>query len=147
MRRGNSLWSNIGFGQYRSRSLPSVMFSDPEWFYSAWHEKAFSGQILAEADLIYNYAKSIRPPNGKLYEYRKDGVHLVNPSEEKQGERSEFLDIERVKDKIASIQLVLLGEVPKKYVSKLDAEMFFSNPKNFTYEAKQGTGRVRGRKK
>ena len=147
MRRGHSLWSNIGFGQYRSRSLPSIMFSDPEWFYSAWYEKAFSGQILAEADLIYNYAKSVHASKEKVYEYRKDGVHLVHKSDDKEGERSPFLDIERVQDKVASIQLALLGEIPKKYVSKIDAEKFFSNPKNFAYKAKQGTVRVRrGRK-
>ena len=64
------------------------MFSDPEWFYSAWYEKAFSGQILAEADLIYNYAKSIHAPKEKVYEYRKVGVNLVNKFDE--GEISIF---------------------------------------------------------
>ena len=27
--------------------------------------------------------------------------------------------------------------MPKKYVSKVDAEKFFSNPKNFAYKVKQ----------
>jgi len=68
---------------------------------------------------------------------------LQKQSDDKEGERSLFLDIERVQDKVTSIQLALLGEIPKKYVSKIDAEKFFSNPKNFAYNAKQGTGGVR----
>jgi len=140
MRGHNSLWSKTGIGKYRNRTLPTVIMNDPEWFYWAYHEKVFKGQLLAEAQLIYNYSASILPPKkGYRYEYQNGKALLVQSGGEK------FLDLEyprkqenyNPESSYVSFMEILFGEVCEPYVPTKVAEIFFSNSKNFGYQPKR----------
>jgi len=124
-RNSTGLWNKIGFGYHSKRTLPHVILNDPEWFYSAYEQSHFRGQLLAEAELVYNYAKSVKT---------KDGI----------------LDLENFRDKPQELKQFCeerLGMKFPKFVNAIPAEQFFSDPKNFTYKAKAGSGRVRGKRR
>lgn len=58
-------WSKLKFGKYEGKTLPQVLFSDPDWFFWAIEENAFEIQeeIMQEAkDLDYK-SKNIKIPN------------------------------------------------------------------------------------
>ncbi|MDX2498869.1 MAG: hypothetical protein QNL11_13335 [Desulfobacterales bacterium] len=58
-------WSTIWFGKkYKGKTLPQVVFKDPDWFFWAMETNAFKGRgkILNEAREIYRKSKSIRIP-------------------------------------------------------------------------------------
>ena len=82
------------------------------------------GQLLAEAMLVYEYAKTIKHSGG--------------------------VDLEQLRGKDEEIKKLCeewFGKEFPKYVDAVSAEKFFSDPKNFGYKAKEGGGRVRGRKR
>lgn len=117
---GIGLWSKTGIGRHKSRTLPHIILNDSEWFYWAYHEGIFKGQIEAEAHLIYNYAKTIKLSGG--------------------------VDLEQLRGKDEKIKKLCEEWFKKpfpKYVDAVNAERFFANPKNFSYQAKQGTGRTK----
>jgi len=121
----NSLWTKTGFGFHRTRTLPHVILNDPDWFYSAYEENRFKGQLLAEAELVYHYAKTVKT---------KDGI----------------LDLERYRSKPQELKQICEQRFGKKFprfVDAITAEQFFSNPKNFSHKAKAGSGRARRKRR
>lgn len=58
------IWSPLSFGKHKGKTLPQVIFSDPDWFFWAYEEDAFvgKGNIEKEAREIYRKAKSIKVP-------------------------------------------------------------------------------------
>jgi hypothetical protein len=61
-------WSIITFGKHEGKTLPQVMFSDPDWFFWAYEEKVFDrkGALKKQADEIYRKATRIIPPQDGL---------------------------------------------------------------------------------
>lgn len=61
-------WSTLRFGKYEGKTLPQVLFTDPDWFFWAVSENAFEKQgkkISQEAADLNKKAKNIRiPQNG-----------------------------------------------------------------------------------
>lgn len=57
-------WSELYFGKHIGKTIPQVMFSDPDWFFWAYENGAFKGAVKREADLIYVRATNIRIPQG-----------------------------------------------------------------------------------
>jgi hypothetical protein len=58
-------WSKLWFGRHKGKTLPQVVFKDPDWFFWAMEDKIFRGKILNEAREIYRKSQSIRiPKNG-----------------------------------------------------------------------------------
>jgi hypothetical protein len=57
-------WSCLSFGKHKGKSLPQVLFTDPDWFFWAYEEPAFNKSITlrTEAANIYKKASSIRIP-------------------------------------------------------------------------------------
>jgi len=58
-------WSPLNFGKYEGKTLPQVLFNDPDWFFWAVDEGAFSSRphLQREAnDLVYK-ASHIRIPD------------------------------------------------------------------------------------
>ncbi len=57
-------WSIVNFGKYRGKgkSLPQIVFSDPDWFFWAVEEGVFSnkGALASEARLINLRARHIK---------------------------------------------------------------------------------------
>jgi hypothetical protein len=60
-----SLWTPLDFGKHAGKTLPQVLFTDPDWFFWAYKEDAFDAQstdISDEVERIYRRATAIRPP-------------------------------------------------------------------------------------
>lgn len=64
------MWSSINFGKYRDKekSLPQIIFSDPDWFFWAYENNAFEGKgsIKKQAEDIYKKVQNIKIPNQSL---------------------------------------------------------------------------------
>jgi len=55
-------WSELQFGEHKGKSLPQVLFSDPDWFFWAYEKGIFKGEQADEAREIYRKATSIKIP-------------------------------------------------------------------------------------
>lgn len=56
-------WTTLPFGKYMGKTLPQVLFTDPDWFFWAMEEKAFkSAGLKREAALLDRRARRIRIP-------------------------------------------------------------------------------------
>lgn len=66
-------WTTINFGKHKGKTLPKVIFDDPDWFFWAYGNKVLKGALAYEAQVVYRRARSIRVPqkNGQkmLVEY------------------------------------------------------------------------------
>jgi hypothetical protein len=66
-------WTPLKFGEHRGKSLPQVMFKDPDWFFDGCKKGYFKNGQVHEAREIYRRSRSIRVPqqNGQrmLVEY------------------------------------------------------------------------------
>jgi hypothetical protein len=65
-------WSTLKFGKHKGKSLPQVIFTDPDWFFWALEDGVFKGkgQLEREAADLSRKARSIRIPG-------KQGDQLV----------------------------------------------------------------------
>ncbi len=52
----------LEFGEHKGKSLPQVIFSDPDWFFWAYETRIFKGAQEDEAREIYRKATSIKIP-------------------------------------------------------------------------------------
>ncbi len=74
-------WTTLTFGKYAGKSLPQVIFLDPDWFFWACDKGTFGHypSLRAEAEELYAKATSIRVPqtgaDAMLVEYNfyRDG--------------------------------------------------------------------------
>lgn len=59
-------WTEIPFGKYKGKTLPQVVFADPDWFFHQYENRAreFQG-MLTEVEDVYRKARNIK--------IRKDG--------------------------------------------------------------------------
>lgn len=58
-------WTIVGFGSYTDKTLPQILWSDPDWFFWAVEDDRFDGRGVLEAeakDLDYK-ARNIKIPN------------------------------------------------------------------------------------
>lgn len=68
-------WQIVDFGKYRGkeRTIPWILFHDPDWFFWAYEKGAFRGELARQAEFIYRRATHIRPPQlhkgGTVVEY------------------------------------------------------------------------------
>jgi hypothetical protein len=61
----HSLWTPLDFGKHSGKTLPQILFKDPDWFFWAYEEDAFAyqdRQVLDEVERVYQRATSIRIP-------------------------------------------------------------------------------------
>jgi hypothetical protein len=60
-------WTTLTFGKYAGKTLPQVLFSDPDWFFWAFESGAFkTGKQKAEAEQLHYKATHIKvPQSGK----------------------------------------------------------------------------------
>lgn len=67
------IWTPLPFGKHRGKTLPQVMFADPDWFFWAYEQGAFAAgsPLRREAERIYRRARNIRVPQDP------DGERLV----------------------------------------------------------------------
>jgi hypothetical protein len=55
-------WTPLHFGKHKGKTLPQIMFSDPDYFFWAYDAGVFQENLLSEARYIYARAISIRVP-------------------------------------------------------------------------------------
>ncbi len=65
------VWTPLKTGKYKGRTFPEIVFIDPDWFFWAYEQCEFAGDLAREATDVYLKAKSIRIPEGKVVEYVK----------------------------------------------------------------------------
>jgi hypothetical protein len=58
------MWNKLNFGKHIDKTLPQVMFSDPDWFFWAWKNSVFDKHAVlkSQASDIYNKATKIQIP-------------------------------------------------------------------------------------
>jgi hypothetical protein len=71
-------WSPVTFGKYKGKSIPQIIFEDPDWFYWAYENDKFLGNLLRQAKDVYKKSRNIRVPKGKKvrYNYHVDGTSV-----------------------------------------------------------------------
>ncbi len=59
-------WTELSFGKHEGKTLPQVLFADPDWFFWAFEEGVLQKNgFKAEADALHRKATRIRiPPTG-----------------------------------------------------------------------------------
>ena len=76
------MWNELNFGKYKGKTLPQVLFNDPDWFFWAVEKKVFDNKPYA----IKNQAKDIliksqniriQKPNPKQWKTRYYTDHMT----------------------------------------------------------------------
>ena len=153
-------WTQLSFGRHKGKTLPQVVFQDPDWFFWAYEENVFKGVIKREAEDIYRKATSIKIPEEKgkkLVEYmihpsynRFADIQLVDIDRlahegSTRTERKKVIDLSYPRrcvnyDKlgcrilIKSFKEIIYGTRSFK-ITKPIAENFFDNASNFQFES------------
>ena len=62
--KGRIVWSELEFGKHAGKTLPQVMFSDPDWFFWAYDSGAFNGDpsLKKESEEIHAKSTAIQVP-------------------------------------------------------------------------------------
>jgi hypothetical protein len=80
-------WTSISFGEHQGKTLPQIIFKDPDWFFYLYNRGAFdnkSAEEKEEADQVYRKAKNISVP--QIYEEERSIVeYICHPSTGKIG--------------------------------------------------------------
>ena len=53
-------WTPLGFKKHRGKTLPQVIFADPDWFFYMYENRRFKSGHAVEAEEIYKRATSIK---------------------------------------------------------------------------------------
>ena len=56
------MWSLFKAGKYAGRSLPQILFLDPDYFFWAVEKKVFQGRLAAQAAELARKARHIKIP-------------------------------------------------------------------------------------
>lgn len=150
-------WSILSFGKHKGKTLPQIVFSDPDWFFWAIENNVFKGPLRREAERIDARARAIRIPKNTAGDLEAE--YFVHPPTGKFGDmevvpasrplhqgssrafRKDVIDLS-VPRKIArydklgcrtlvsSAKHVLFGSTSAR-MTKERCEAFFDNAENF----------------
>lgn len=153
-------WTPLYFGKHKGKTLPQVLFKDPDWFFWAMEDGTFRNKgetLLSEARDIFNKATNIKIPDNENSDFAilyyvhepsgKFGLFEVIPHGRQNGEgRGESLRLGVIDmsipykwsryDKsgyisfIRSMKSYLFGS-SSVHLTKKRCEEFFSDPNNF----------------
>lgn len=152
-------WTTLNFGKHDGKSLPQVLFSDPDWFFWAIEKDAFRdrGDLEDESKELYQKARNIKIPNnddGSLivqhYIHRPTGKYShfeIIPENQPQHEgasptiRNTVLDMTAprnigsydkigYKSLVSSLKSMVFGSKSAR-MSKSKIETFFDDRNNF----------------
>jgi len=151
-------WTRLNFGRHEGKTLPQVLFTDPDWFFWAYENGILTKVLPEEAKELYRKARSIRVPQSggekKVIEYiihqptgRFGTIQLV-PESRLDHEaasptlRSDVIDLSIPRqiasyDKfggktlILALKHILFGN-GKYNMTKRRCEEFFENDENFS---------------
>lgn len=148
-------WTILGFGKHKGKTLPQILFNDPDWFYWAYENDVLKGKIPhCEVQGIYRKSRSIKIPQKDYHaEFVFDGIRGVFadmklvPSDRpkhvgtSQTKRLDRIDMALIRfakeyDKlgynllIPILKKILFGD-SKLRMTKKRAEDFFNDSSNF----------------
>ncbi|MGG4219448.1 hypothetical protein ABEW32_14600 [Paenibacillus jamilae] len=148
-------WSVLGFGRHKGKTLPQVLFIDPDWFFWAYEKDVLKGKIPeSEIQDVYEKSRNIKIPQKNYHaEFVYDGIrgvfadlNLVPEDRPKHvgssiTQRLDRIDMALIRyakkyDKrgyellIPSLKNILFGKSSAR-ISKERAEKFFDNSDNF----------------
>ena len=152
------MWDVVAFGKYqgKGKTLPQVVFDDPDWFFWALENGAFRETLAVQADEVGRKAQNIKIPgndNGELVaEYvmhtptnKFAGLEIVPKSQTlhsgSRALRRDRIDLGIVRrfkkyDKaggkllVGCVKHILFGAVRAR-LTRQRCEEFFDDPKNF----------------
>lgn len=55
-------WRTLNFGKYKGKTLPQVLFIDPDWFFWAIENNRFSSNYAKDVAVLNSRARNIRIP-------------------------------------------------------------------------------------
>lgn len=150
-------WTLLEFGKHAGKTLPQVLWTDPDWFFFAYEEKVLHQHLSQkEIDILHWRATHIRAPKqgGKRSHFRyhldhRGGVarvELVADSEATAGDQK-YLDLRhprlcRPYDKlgyrivIRSLTFMIFGSTRTKMTRK-KADQFYADKTNFAKRKKR----------
>jgi len=147
-------WTAVDVGKYRGKgkTLPQIVFDDPDWFFWAIGQRVFRGTLADEAERIDGRARRIRvPPSDgrpRVAEYTRrsrDGaftvLELVETSRppHSRSERRPWIDLSYATgsyDKtgcrllVSAAKFALFGSATYR-LTRRRAEAFFDDDDNF----------------
>jgi hypothetical protein len=150
-------WTILNFGKYQWKTLPQVLFADPDWFFWAWDAKLFDGKgdgLRAEAADVHRKATHIRIPQKGDERLVAEYTTVVNStklgeveivpalqSEHRRSFRKDVLDMSVPhnlcpRDKLGGkifikrLKQIIFGS-KKTRMTKAKCEEFFENAGNF----------------
>ena len=56
------MWSKLYFGKHAGKSLPQILFYDPDYFFWSIEKKVFKDRLAVEADKLTRMVRHIRIP-------------------------------------------------------------------------------------
>jgi hypothetical protein len=59
----HQIWNPITFGRHKDRTLPSLVFHDPGYFFWGCEEAIFRGSLLGQAVGVHRRATAVRIPS------------------------------------------------------------------------------------
>lgn len=76
-------WTEVNFGKYKGKrkTLPQIIFEDPDWFFFNYEKKLFRGNLAGEAEEIHQKACSIRVPQKGTEPVEVE--YIINPQTHK----------------------------------------------------------------
>lgn len=154
-------WTPLDFGKYAGKTLPQVIFDDPDWFFHAYDNGFFKDKenLRAEAKAVYERATSIRIPPAEtermVVEYRFDhqshkfsNIEIMPADHAPQSgatltERSDRFDLSYLRGKkeynksgyanfLSSMKACLFGDASYR-MTKARCEEFFSDNERFIF--------------
>lgn len=148
-------WSVLGFGKHEGKTLPQVLFTDPDWFYWAYENDVLKGKIThIEIQSVYEKSRNIKITQKDHHaEFVFDGIRGVFTDLKlvpfdrprhvgtSKTQRLNKIDIALIRyakeyDKLGyNLLIPILKEMlfgkSNARISKNRAEEFFNNPDNF----------------
>ncbi|WP_432357041.1 hypothetical protein [Sporosarcina sp. UB5] len=148
-------WTVLGFGKHEGKTLPQVIFTDPDWFYWAYENDILKGKIpQSELQDVYKKSRNIKIPLKEHHaEFVFDGIRgnfvdlkLVPIDRPRHVGSSKTLRLDRIDmaltryakeyDKLGyNLLIPILKEIlfgnSKVRITKKRAENFFGNSINF----------------
>ena len=157
-------WSTLNFGKHQGKTLPQVMFNDPDWFFHGWANGYFKGRLREEAEEIYRKSCVIRVPRdgeeNVFIEYFVDRgtgrfvtLHVITGDMESYRPMTRNMILKVIdmtvprqimkydkrgyKNFLSAMKAILFGE-PGHKMTKGRCEDFFSNDENFALPEQEG---------
>jgi len=122
-------WSIVSFGKHRGKTLPQIIFSDPDWFFWAIEKGVFKnkGSLATEAQEVHKKATKIKIPNNDNDELVVEYI-VHQPT----GKFSQIADYDKLgcKQLLSSLKYYVFGNKSVR-MTKKKCEDFFDTSNNF----------------